>query len=95
MPRTPGVNSQHLWNKMDVPEWTGTCVKFQSGRLLMQRYQFTANYYKGNKVYGYLYEWAMERAKILAQRMKDHASACQICLQEKRFEDPNFYGVYK
>jgi hypothetical protein len=95
MTYTPGVNQQQHWRSMDVPQWTGTCRKFQQGRLLMQRYQWTANYAQTTRHYKHMSERMRERAIILAKRMFDHAKECQVCLQEGRLNDEHFYGVYK
>jgi hypothetical protein len=90
-----GINKQHLWRSMDEPPWTGTCAKFQQGRLLMQRYKYVANYAQTTKHYKHKTERMRENARILAGRMFEHAKECQICLRERRLDDENFYGVYK
>lgn len=90
-----GINKQNLWRNMDVPEWTGTCQKFQQGRLLMQRYQYTANYAKATKHYKHMEKRTREKSVELARRMFEHAKNCATCQQERRLDDQNFYGVYK
>lgn len=91
MPWIEGVNQQDNWFHMDVPPWTGTCAKFQQGRLLMQRYQFVAERSRDPLIA----ERVRDRSKILAERMRDHAINCAVCLREKRHLEEDFYGVYK
>jgi hypothetical protein len=95
MPWIKGVNQQDNWVGMDVPPWTGTCTKFQKGRLLMQRYQWVSATYSGHVTYGFLAQRVRDRSKILAQRMQDHARNCAICTREQRLSEEDFYGVYK
>ena len=95
MPWEEGSDQRHLWRHMDVPEWTGTCVKFQQGRLLMQRYQFIATYFEGHVTYFYHVETGKHKSKILAERMVEHVKTCAICIAEERLGDEEFYGVYK
>ena len=90
-----GVNQQHLWTRMNAPEWTGTCKKFQQGRLLMQRYQFIANYYELHDLYAEHSKTGKEKSVVLARRMVDHAKTCAICIAEGRLNEEHFYGVYK
>ena len=95
MPWEAGVNQQHLWRRMNVPEWTGTCRKFQQGRLLMQRYQFIAIYFESHDLYAHHTETGKKKSKILAGRMVEHARKCAVCTAEERFNEEHFYGVYK
>ena len=95
MPYEPGSDQRHLWRKMNVPEWTGTCVKFQQGRLLMQRYQFTVEYFRSHDLYAHHSETGTHKSRILAGRMVEHAKGCAICIAEQRFNEEHFYGVFK
>jgi hypothetical protein len=61
----------------------------------MQRYQFTADFFRGHATYGYHTETLTTKSRVLAGRMKEHAKKCKICCNERRLNDPNFYGVYK
>lgn len=95
MPWVKGSDQRDNWHHMNVPPWTGTCAKFQQGRLLMQRYQFIHNYFKGSDLYAHHSVWAKERSVELAKRMVEHAKNCAVCMRENRLREDDFYGVYK
>ena len=95
MPWEKGTDQREFWRRMDVPTWTGTCQKFQQGRLLMQRYQFVASHATGHVTYSYHVETMTKKSRILAKRMVGHAKACAKCIAEERLREEDVYGVYK
>ena len=90
-----GENLQHLWFKADKPERVGTCKKLRQGQLLMYKYKFLYDYYKGDDLYRQTADNCKRDSVILAARMVKHAEDCATCIAENVLNEVFFYGVFK
>ena len=90
-----GINLQHLWRTVDKPERVGTCAKLRQGQMLMYKYKYLYDLYRGNERYTWIADNCKRDSIILAKRMVEHAKGCGICAREIVLEEAFFYGVYK